>query len=402
MDERDLDLIVQGGTVIDPASGTHGRLDVGVRMGHIAAVEADLSSRVVSTPDADHPGTIVIDATGGFVVPGLIDIHTHVYSGVCPLTVPADESSSRSGVTTVASAGDAGAHTIEGFQSLIVGHSRTRVLAYLHISTIGLAGYPRPESADLGHLDVPAAIRAVGRFGNLIVGIKVREGGLDVIGGNGLEPLRRAIRVAEATELPVMVHITDSPSPFAELAALLRPGDIVTHCFNGSTNGIVKRGELLDAAREARDRGVLFDLGHGAGSFSFAVAEGAAKAGFWPDSISTDLHSLSAPTLARDMPTTMTKLLELGMPLDAVIAAATTHPATALRRSSTMGSLEVGRIADVAVLDQKAGPVALLDTSGRERQASSVLVVRATIRAGVPWGPPWIHPGIGTAPMADQ
>jgi dihydroorotase len=387
------DLVVVGGRVLDPAQGLDSRMDIGVRFGRIEAIAPDLGAQINPTPDPDHPGTIVIDAKGAIVVPGLIDVHAHVYTGVCPLTVGADESSSRSGVTTVVSAGDPGAHTIEGFRQLIVGPSRTRVLAFLHISRIGMAGYPEPESAALGHLDVDAAIRAVHRFRDVIVGIKVREGGPDVIGANGLEPLIRARIVADAISLPIMVHITDSPAPLAKVLELLRPGDIVTHCFTGSPNGLLAGSKVVGAAIDARAAGIKFDVGHGAGSFDFEVAERALEAGFPPDTISTDLHSLSAPAMARDLPWTMSKLLAVGMPLPAVIAAATHAAASALRRETSLGSLAVGRVADIAVLEANSGSVTFPDTFGHQRIGELQLRARATIRAGIPWGPPYSHPG---------
>jgi dihydroorotase len=396
-----LDLVVRGGRVMDSGRGMDARLDVGVRYGRIEALAPDLTEQIMPTPDPDHPGTIVIDASGAIVVPGLIDLHAHVYTGVCPLTVAADESCSRAGVTTVVSAGDAGAYTIEGFRQLIVSPSRTRVLAFLHISRIGLAAYPEPEAAALGHLDIEAAIRAVHRFPDVIVGIKVREGGPDVIGLNGLEPLRRARAVADATDLPIMVHITDSPAPLADVLALLRPGDIVTHCYTGSPDGLLEGGSVNPAAVEARAAGILFDVGHGAGSFDLEVATTALAAGFAPDTISTDLHSLSAPDMARDLPWTMSKVIAAGMPLPDAIAAATSAPAAALRRGSSLGSLAVGRIADIAVLDAIDGRVSFSDTFGHQGTGDLQLRARATIRAGIPWGPPYAHPGQAIV-MVDQ
>src|ERR1700733_14751496 len=180
-----LDLLIKGGRVIDPSQGLDARVDVGIARGRIEAVGNDLDTSNAS-------GVRVIDATDGLVVPGLIDIHAHVYTGVCPLTVPADEMASRAGGTTMVSAGDAGANTIEGFRRLIVDESRTRVLAFLHISTTGLATFPVGESVEPGMLDVDAAAAAVQRFPDIIVGIKVRQGGPSITGSNGLEPLWRA------------------------------------------------------------------------------------------------------------------------------------------------------------------------------------------------------------------
>lgn len=386
-----LDLLIKGGRVIDPAQGLDAQVDVGVARGRIEAIGKDLGT-------SEALGVRVIDATDGLVVPGLIDIHSHVYTGVCPLTVPADEMASRAGVTTMVSAGDAGANTIEGFRRLIVDESRTRVLAFLHISTTGLATFPVGESVEPGMLDVNAAEAAVRRFPDIIVGIKVRQGGPSITGANGLEPLRRALTVARALQLPVMVHISDSDAPIAELLALLGKGDIVTHCFTGSERGLREDGKFADSARAARTRGVLFDVGHGAGSFDFEVAEAAARLEFWPDTISTDLHSISAP-IVRSLPDVMSRMLTVGMPLVDVIAATTDRAARAISRSETLGSLQVGRVADIAILDMNDGPHEYADTTGHTRSASVWLSARHTVRAGIVWGLP-THPGTGVSVFA--
>lgn len=389
-----LDLLVKGGRVIDPGQEIDDQLDIAVRAGRIVSMGQNLERQFSSSGFRQ-----VIDAGGALVVPGLVDIHTHVYTGVCPLTVQADEVASRSGVTTMVSAGDAGANTIEGFRQLIVNQSRTRILALLHISMVGLAPFPVGESLELALHDVDAAEAAVYRFRDLIVGLKVRQSGPTVTGANGLEPLRRAIAVGDATGMPVMVHITDSDAPIGELLSLLRKGDIVTHCFTGSENGLRQGGAIADAARAARERGVLFDVGHGAGSFDFEVAEAAARAGFWPDTISTDLHSLSAPN-AKSLPTVMSKLMSVGMPLTDVISAATTRAARAIGRSDKIGSLQVGAVADIAVLDQTSEPIEFADTFGHQRTANGQLHARHTIRAGLVWGAP-THPGIGVAALTE-
>lgn len=375
--------------MIDPALQIDEHLDVGVRRGRIAELGPNLAG------DGNEPPFQVVDAGGALVVPGLIDIHAHVYSGVCPLTVPADETCSRTGVTTIVSAGDAGANTIEGFRQLVVNLSRTRVLAFLHISTIGLASFPVGESLELDLLNVEAAAEAISRFADIIVGLKVRQGGPNVTGSNGLEPLKRALHVGRSAGLPVMVHITDSERPVDELLALMGKGDIVTHCFTGSEHGIRTSGRLADAAAVARDRGVLFDVGHGAGSFDFEVAELAGKSGFWPDTISTDLHSISAPK-AKSLPDVMSKMLAVGMPLGAVIAAVTERAASAIGRTGHLGALRVGNVADIAVLDLQPASDHFVDTFGHQRAAAERLTARHTIRAGVVWGSP-SHPGVGVA-----
>ncbi len=385
--------MIRGGRVVDPASGRDGRYDVGVRLGRIVAIEPALTEGVAGRPDDGAGlGTQEIDASGLIVAPGFVDLHAHVYVGVCPLTSPPDVACRRAGVTTVVSAGDAGAHTIDGFRRLVVERSLTRVLAFVHISTIGLAGWPVPEAAEPGYLDVDAAARAAWRHPDFVVGVKVRMSA-SITGRQGLMPLERAIAAAERVGLPVMVHVGGAEAPLAELLALLRPGDIVTHCFTGVGHGLVDAGVVVDAAGPARERGVLFDVGHGAGSFDFTIAEPAAAAGFWPDVISTDLHSLSAAGTMVDLPTTMAKLLWLGMPLADVLAAVTSRPAAAIGRGDSIGTLGVGAEADLTLFEIVDEPITVADTMGHERRVDRQVRVRHTVRAGQPWDGPHAHPG---------
>jgi dihydroorotase len=393
VNRSDFDLVIRGGRVIDPASGRDEVADVGIRSGRVAAIEPHISHGIA--PFRAYPpalGTQEIDAGGCLVVPGLVDLHAHVYTGVCPLTSPADAACAPAGVTTVVSAGDAGASTIAGLRHLVVDRSLTRVLAFLHISAIGLAGWPVPEAVNADYLDADAAVRAGEAHRDLVVGIKVRMSH-SMTGSNGLLPLERAGRAARELDLPVMMHIGGSQAPLADLLALLRPGDIVTHCFTGSGHGLVEGGRLIPQARPARERGVLFDVGHGFGSFDFPTAQVCATEGFWPDAISTDLHSFSAGTTMVDLPTTMTKLLHLGMPLADVLAATTVRPAEAIGRRD-FGRLENGASADITLLAIQDGEVPVKDTSGNSGTAERSFTVRKTIRAGQAWNGPFTHPGL--------
>jgi dihydroorotase len=409
-DDQALDLVIRGGRVFDPGSGLDARLDIGVRYGRIVALEPDLSSRIAARR-MQMPldlGTLEIDATGLTVSPGFIDLHAHVYVGVCGLTVPADETSGPSGVTTVVSAGDAGAHTIEGFRRLAVEASRTRVLGFLHVSATGLATWPAGEATDLDLLDVPAGIRAAAENPDIVVGVKVRMTAPQVIRDHDLEPLRRAIAIGEAAGIPVMMHIGYCPRPIGELLELLRPGDIVTHCFTGSDNTLAEDGRLGRGVHEARKRGVRFDIGHGSGSFSYRTAEIAIAEDFWPDTVSTDLHSLSVNGPVFDLPTTMSKLYGLGMPIGDVIESVTTRPAAMIGRSSTLGAIGIGRIADLALWEIEEGEFSFLDSGAQQagksvgRAASSRITVRHTIRAGIPWFAPLPHPARGVGLAIDR
>ena len=394
-DDRALDLVVAGGRLLDPSSGVDSFLDIGIRSGRIVAIEPSLKESIVppGAVDSHHPGTLVVDAVGRIVTPGLIDLHTHLYVGVSPLGVPADETSAWTGVTTVIDAGSAGANTVQGFRRLVIEPSRTRVLAFLHISTIGLAGFPCGEAQDIHYLDVRAAVGAIEENQDFVVGVKVRQSAPGIVGENGLKPLHRALAVAEATGLPLMVHIGDTPAPLSAILALLRAGDVVTHCFHGAAEGIVEQGEVKQAVHAARERGVLFDVAHGFSSFAYEVAELAATEDFWPDTISTDLHSLCVNGPAHDLPTTMSKLMSVGMPLPTIIAAVTSQPARAIGRQGELGALRIGGVADIAILEVQEGPVELEDSDGGQRLADRRIEARQTIRGGYVWGGPYPYPG---------
>ena len=384
MSGSSIDLVIRGGRVIDPLSGLDKIADVAIRDGRIVSIESN----------GDNPGgqesigwpsvsTQEIDATGQLVVPGFVDLHAHVYTGVCPLTVPADAACAQGGVTTVVSAGDAGANTIGGFRQLVVDRSLTRVLAFLHISRIGLVGWPVAEAVEVDHLDVDAAVRAAAMNRDIVVGVKVRMSA-SATGTNGMLPLKRAVAVGEAAGIPVMVHIGEAGFGLMRLLEVMRPGDIVTHSFTAARDGIVENGNLVYAARVAQQRGVLFDVGHGFGSFDFPTAELCARHGFFPETISTDIHSLSARAHV-DLPSTMTKMLHLGMPLVDVLASVTSRPAAAIGRAADCGQLQIGSVADLAIIGLATGSFRLRDSGGNERYAKVRFELRNTIRAGQPW-----------------
>ncbi len=377
------DLVLTGGEVIDPSQQLRGRRDVAVADGLIAAVAPSIP--------ADQ-GLQALDITGLLVTPGLVDMHAHVYVGVCPLVIPIDELGPASGVTTVVSTGDAGAHTFAGFRRLIVDQVRTRVYAFVHISTIGLAGWEVGEMRDLDYAEPDKAARVVREHRDICLGVKVRQG-RQMVGRNGLEPLRRAIAAAEASDSAVMVHIGDAPEPLPVILGLLRPGDIVTHCFTGTGNGLLSAGGVvLPEAREARARGILFDVGHGMGSFDFRVGEAALEQGFPPDFISSDLHSgcVNGPTY--DLPTTVSKFLLMGMSLEDAIGLATVAPATIINRLPLLGTLQVGAPGDVAVFALDPTETRFIDAMGQERRGPRGLVPHHTVTRGRLWRRPYPHP----------
>lgn len=329
-------------------------------------------------------GGHVIDATGLLVVPGLVDLHAHVGAPEATLGLPVDTLTAETGVTTCVSAGDVGAPDWAAFQRDVVDQLNTRVLAFLHISNRGLLGFPEPEMLDLADIAVDRAAETVAAHADVLLGIKVREGSA-IVGENGLEPLRRAIAAAERAGggARVMCHIGDAPGALSDLLDLLRPGDILTHCFSGLGNNIVQAGKLLPAAREAQTRGVIFDVGHGGGSFDFAVAEAALDQGLRPHTISSDLHRASIDTPGNPrLPWVMSKFLALGFSLDEVVAMVTTRPAGVIDRIQGLGTLAPGAPADVTLLELVEEPTVFVDTTTKRRAGDRYLRPAGVIRAG--------------------
>lgn len=369
------DLIITGGTVIDSASGLHARRDMAIADGRIVAIEETLST---------GGATDVIDAAGAYVVPGLIDLHVHVYPGVADLSVEPDPTCLGRGVTTVVDGGSSGANTFPGFRRYVIEPSRGRILAFLNISLLGQVDTMLGELHDLRFADPERAARVALANPDVIVGFKVRLSEM-LAGPNGLEGLRLAIEAGDAAGLPVMAHIGGTPFDIEEALALFRPGDVVTHSFTGWQPGalIDDGGHVVAAAREARARGVHFDVGHGQGSFTWSVAEAAMADGFRPDTISTDLHRFNIASPVGDLATTMSKFLLLGCSLDEVVTMTTTAAAGALGPvGRTLGTLTVGGAADVTVLRLDEGRVDLVDARGDVREGRQLLVPVAVVRAG--------------------
>jgi dihydroorotase len=364
------DALLTGGDVIDPGGGHIGRYDVAVAGGRIAAVGAAL-------PRAD--ATEVVDVTGKLVTPGLVDLHTHVHPGATYWGIDPDPVAWCTGVTSWVDAGSAGAYTLDSLRAAARGF-QVRVGALLNVSAVGLAGRVG-ESHELEHCDVDLAIATVTGNRDLVAGVKVRMD--SVTGGrHGLEPLRRALRVAQACDVPVMVHIGTPPPDVRELLPLLRPGDLVTHCASGLAGGLVGGGGVAVALKEAYAAGVLLDIGHGSGGFSFDVLETQLAAGIVPHTVSTDLHTRSRYGPAFDLPTTMAKLLAVGMPLEQVVAAATVQPARALRLPDGTGTLAVGAPADLAVFTVREGGFEVADAHRQVRRSPRLLVNEATYVGG--------------------
>ena len=379
------DLVIRGGEVVDPSVGLRGKRDVGIRWGVVAAVEPGIP--------ADRSAQS-IDATGKLVLPGLVDLHAHVYPQASALGLPADELVPFTATTTYVSAGDAGANNFSAFKHYIVAQSRSRIFAFVHISSIGLAGFPVGEELNLDYLDVEAAARTVAENADIAIGVKVRIS-KNVVGANALEPLKRALAAAERAGggARVMCHIGDAPGDLTQLLELLRPGDILTHTYSGAGNNTVQDGRLLPAALAAKKRGVIIDVGHGGGSFDYTVAEPAIAQGLAPDTISSDIHAVSGNTPGMPyLPWVMSKFLNLGFSLEEVVAMATVNPARVIGRVDKLGTLQVGAPADVSIVELVEAPVNFVDTRKNTRPGSRWLKPVQTVRAGRPFGRPYPQP----------
>jgi dihydroorotase len=373
-----LDLILKGGRVIDPANGRGEVADIGFEDGRVAAIGAGLPLR----------GSETIDAQGLLVVPGLIDLHTHVYWGGTSLGVDAGIVAERAGTTTFVDAGSAGPGNFPGFRRHVIEPSPLRILPYLNVSFPGIFAFAATvmvgENTDLRLIDPRECVRVINQNRDLIVGVKVRVG-RNAGGNSGVAPLDMALDVAEATGLPVMAHLDHPPPSRLEVISRLRPGDILTHCFRPFPNAPVgEDGRIRDEVIEARRRGVVFDIGHGGGSFGFRTAEKMLEAGFLPDVISSDVHTLSINGPAFDQLVTMSKFLGLGMALGDVIRASTTAPAAALGRPD-LGHLAVGAVGDATILALAEGEFEFRDVLGETRLGRQRLLARALVVGGRRW-----------------
>jgi dihydroorotase len=387
------DLVIKGGEVVDPSQSLRAKRDIGIRFGLVEALEADIPR---------DKALRVLDASGKIVTPGLIDLHSHVYPYGSAIGIPADELTANQCTTTCVSAGDAGANNFAAFRRFVVPQSRTRLYAFVHIANAGLAPFPVPELYNIDFAQVDAAAKAVAENADMVLGIKVRMSE-NVIAKHGLEPLRRAISACEkaGTAGKVMCHIggVETAALMSQILDLLRPGDILTHCYSGAPNltnqftNIVQDGKLLPAALAAKQRGVVFDIGHGGGSFDYTIAEPAIQQGCPPDTISSDIHVFSGNSPGMPYLTwVMSKFMGLGFTLEQVVTMATVNPAKSIARLPKLGTLQVGAPGDVSVMELVEGPVSFVDTRNNKRDGKAHLKPVQTVTAGVPFGRPYNAP----------
>ncbi|HUQ93603.1 MAG TPA: amidohydrolase/deacetylase family metallohydrolase [Bryobacteraceae bacterium] len=340
------DIVLRNAHVIDPSQSIDGVCDVCIRGGRIESIAAQVEA----------PAAVPVDLTGKYLSPGLVDLHGHWYEGsafgIDPARCLAD------GVTTVVDAGTSGFINFREFRAHRIDRSSIRILAFLNIAA---AGIPTPLTGELENLRMARPMETaamIQEHPDVLLGVKIRIGAMSA--NNGEQALERAIQAAESAACPVMIHISRGAQT-PRILKRLRPGDILTHCFQGRGDGLFDNGAILPEALAARNNGVVFDVGHGCGSFSWEVARRAFEHSFYPDTISSDLHRLSVERFSLDLPSTMSKFLHLGMPLYDVILKTTIAPARAMGRAE-LGTLAPGAAADLFVFSLEEGEFPLEDT----------------------------------------
>lgn len=374
-------LILRGGHIIDPSQSIDGVMDVAFENGRVAGIGSNFK------PAADAE---IRDVSGYIVTPGLIDLHTHVYWGGTSLGIDADEFCRVSGVTTSVDTGSAGPGNFMGFRKHVIEKSEARILAYLHVSFAGIYAFSKTvmvgESEEMRLMAPADAVKVADANRDVIVGIKVRVG-KHSSGTSGTQPLDIALQVADETGMPLMCHIDHPPPTYEEVVDRLRPGDILTHCFRPFPNApCTGQGTVKHAVQRARERGVIFDVGHGGGSFSFKTARTMMANGFYPDTISSDIHTVCIDGPAFDQVTTLSKFLCLGMDLKDVIAASTVNCGTALQRPE-YGSLRVGALGDATIISVKEGAFDYIDVLGEHLIGDRKIISEGVVLKGALWHP---------------
>ncbi len=368
------DLVLQGGTLIDAKNAISARRDVAISGGKIAAVAPNIPA---------SEGKQVVDVSGLYVTPGLVDIHVHVFSGDGPeymgvSSVSPDDHSFRNGVTTMVDAGSSGWKSFPDFKRRTIDRSQTRVLSMLNIVGTGMGGNGTTEQ-NTKDMDPEATADRVKQYREHIVGIKTAH-----YRAPNWTAVERALAAAERAGVPLMVDFGDFTSgrPFEELVTKrLRPGDMYTHTYLPTVPMLDASGKVRDYLFEARKRGVIFDVGHGGGSFVFRLAVPALQQGFLPDSISTDLHIGSMNAGMKDMLNVMSKFVNIGMTVDQIVAASTWHPARQIKRED-LGHLSVGATADVSVLRLETGQFGFIDVSGARLRGNKRFAAELTLKDG--------------------
>ena len=377
------DLLIKGGQVIDPSQNLGGKLDISVKDGVISQLAPHIDSAETSQ---------VIDASDKVVTPGLIDLHCHVYEAVISTGLNPDLVGVRSGVTTLLDAGSAGCHTFGGFPRYVVPQAKTRIFCLLNIAGTGLARVP--DITARGDIDLDETVRVIQANKPLVQGVKLRAV-VPAVSTMGIEIVHLAKRAAREGGVRLMVHIGDSdagdgPTLTRELLPLMEAGDIITHLFNGNPGRILDDGgKVISEILEAQERGVFMDTAYGRRNFSFDVARRALDQGVTPQSISTDVSVPGRKIAVHSMTEMLGRFLALGYSLEEVIRMTTANPAKALGMDDVLGSLEVGRDADITVLEEVTGDWIFRDTFGETLKGAKALVPVVTVKGGQVFSPDW-------------
>jgi dihydroorotase len=375
------DLLVRGGHLVDPSQNISAVRDVAISRGKVARIAE-------SIPESEARQSV--DARGKIVTPGLIDLHTHVYDGVAPLGIPADPNCIAKGVTTAVDAGSAGAHTFPGLRKYVINVVDTRVFALLNISVVGQSTLstdnPWGELIDLRLANPKLAIKTIEQNRDVILGVKIRLTE-NIAGKHDLDALKLAREAAEAVGLPIMAHIGGTFSTLPKILELLRKGDVITHTYRDGEGGILDSNlRVLPEVVKAVQNGLRLDVGHGAGSFGWRVAEAALKQDLAPGTISSDVHHYNVHGPVLDLATTLSKFLHLGMKLEDVIARATVNAANTFGFPKGIGTLREGSEGDVAVFQLAEGDFVLFDSVKNQRIVHRRLLPVATIKGGRVYG----------------
>ena len=376
------DLILKGGTVVDPSTQRNGIMDIAVENGNIASIAAGITGEARQ----------VIDVKGKIVIPGIIDMHVHVLEGVNATGVNPDVGGVYAGVTTLVDAGSAGCANIGAFPTLIMPHCHTEIIPFMHICQTGLTTSPDIIAKDSINLD--NTLRALETYRDMVPGIKARmvSPALEVM---GMEMPRLAKRAAKEGGVRLMVHIGDTEKRYPaevirELLPILEEGDIVTHLFTANPGGVLDaNGHLVPEAKEARDKGVWLDTAHGRMNFSFDVGQRVVDQGLLPHCISTDLTLPGRVHTVHSMAEMMTRFLALGFTLEQVVTMCTSNPARAIGQDHRLGSLIEGRQADVSVLELKEGDWVVRDVVGGSLPASRAFLPTRAVKRGQVFTPEW-------------
>lgn len=372
---QEIEILIKNGHVFDPKNHIDTVMDVAVAEGKILMVAPDIDSENAKT---------VVNASGLYIIPGLIDPHTHVFVGAKVNkfadgnnSLSPDDFSFKAGITTVVDAGTSGWRNFPLFKTQVIDASKTRILAFLNIAAAGMTGDDAQN--DLNEMDVAKTAEMIEHYPDIIVGVKI--GHFD---GVSWAPFDRAIAVASSTGRPVFVECHLPEYSLKDQLDRMRPGDIITHSFENIDERepvVDQQGMVLPYVMEAKEKGVLFDVGHGGAGFWFNQAVPALEQGLWPDSFGTDLHRFSMNAGMKDMLNLMSKYLNMGMPLNEVLLRGTWNPAKAIGRDD-LGHLSIGAEADIAILSLRTGAFGFIDARNNRIEGDRKLEAEMTIRAG--------------------